>query len=93
MDKKQDILTKAKKWSKRNKDNVPLARYFEQYCDLEKVSFNQFLSLVDGTNLFSIRYQDKRDINPAMDFEVFMNLMIDKVRKDNSEMSEERNYG
>jgi len=92
MNEKRTIIKNAKKWAKHNCDNAPLARYYQRYCDLESITFTKFLSLVNG-NVIDIRFHRKENINPAMDYEVFINLMIEDIRKDNSEMSEERNYG
>jgi hypothetical protein len=80
---KKSILKNAKKWAKKECNNAVLARYYLRYCDLEDVRVPKFLSLVKETNVIDLSFHAKEDINPAMDFEVFINLMLEKERESN----------
>jgi len=88
MNDKTTILQNTKKWAKKECNNVVFARYYLRYCDLEDVRVPKFLSLVKETNVIDISFHAKEDINPAMDFEVFINLMLKREREDNVKREE-----
>ena len=81
--KKEDIISKARPFSRKNFLTRRFRRYYLEYCKLEDVTAHEFLELVEGNTKNSQvinfgAYRQKR-IRPAEELEHFFSLYENEI--------------